>query len=261
MMPALAFVLLHPRRPVAVKILGAGFIALTLKQILSAGSRGALVGIAAGLLYVVLTAPRSTKLKVLLGVPVIALAALPFVPAQSLSRLETLVSAQAAANHEEAVASSEARMALLQESWKATLQHPFAGVGPGVFMDYQATKAKENGQRGLWHVTHNSYTEVSSECGVPGFLLYVSAIVLTMLNLRKCARAQDPELATVAQIISAMIIAYGTCIFFLSLAYTVHLLALSALTVALKLRLTEDRKLPSEVELYPRQPTPEAVPA
>ncbi|MBV9265014.1 MAG: O-antigen ligase family protein [Acidobacteriaceae bacterium] len=261
MLPALAFVTLHPRRPIVVKLLGIGFIGLALKQILSSGSRGALVAIGMGVLYVLLTGTQKVRLGILIGVPAIALAAIPFVPKESLSRLETLFSSTAAANNGDATESSQARIALLQESWKATLQHPLAGVGPGVFMDYQAKEAGNNGQRGLWHVTHNAYTQVSSECGIPAFLCYVGAIVLTFVSLRKCVKARDPELATIAHVISVMMIAYGTCILFLSQAYTVHMLALSALTVSLKLRLMADGTLAPEHTATLAAPAPEAVPA
>jgi O-antigen ligase len=212
-------------------------MALCLRQILSAGSRGALLSLAITAVFIVLTGSKRMKASILVGVPILLLAAIPFVPAESLSRLSTLFSSSAAAKNGEAVESSEARMALLQESWKLTLQHPFAGVGPGEFMDYQAKVAGESGERGMWHVTHNSYTQVSSECGIPAFLFYLGAFLLTLSNLRKVIKSKDPELAPVAWTVSVMIVAYGVCIFFLSQAYSVHLLIVSGLAVSMKLSL------------------------
>ena len=89
----------------------------------------------------------------------------------------------------------QARLALLKASWTATLEHPFLGVGPGIFMDYQANSARGSGERGMWHVTHNAYTQVSSECGLPALVFYLGALGVTMHSLRKAGKSRDKEMA------------------------------------------------------------------
>jgi O-Antigen ligase len=242
MMPALAYLTLRSGRSIVMKLIGIASLALCFLQILSTGSRGALVSLAITGLYIAMIGSKRVKLAILVGVPVLALITLPFVPSQSLTRLSTIFSSQAGIKDSEAVDSSQARLALLQASWKATLEHPLLGVGPGIFMDYQADSAKENGQRGMWHVTHNAYTQVSSECGFPALLFYLGAIGTTMFSLRKCARGGDKDLSVIAYFMTVMITGFSVCVFFLSLAYNVHILVLSALTVSLKLRLMADGK-------------------
>lgn len=257
MLPALAFWAFQRRRTIAHKLIGGLSMALCLRQILSSGSRGALVSLGVMTLIVLLISPKRIKAVILIGVPTLALIAIPFVPKESMERLATLFSAAAAAKDSSAQESSEARIALLQESWKLTLSHPFLGVGPGEFVDYQAKVAGENGQRGMWHVTHNAYTQVSSECGIPAFLLFVGALGATLVNLVKAYRARDPELSPAAGTLIVMLVSYGVCIFFLSLAYTVHLLIISAVAVSMRLRLP---KQPATLDSRSID-APEAVPA
>jgi O-antigen ligase len=70
--------------------------------------------------------------------------------------------------------------------WKAldvTAEHPLFGVGPGNF----------NTISGQWHDTHNSYTQMSSEGGLPAFILYALLLWCALTNLRKTQRLAAPE--------------------------------------------------------------------
>lgn len=244
MMPALVYLTLRPKSPVLGKIVGIGSLALCFMQILSSGSRGGFVSLALTALYIALIGSKQVKLAILVGLPALALLITPFVPKESLARLGTIFSTAPANPDSEAEGSSQARLALLRASWEATLEHPFFGVGPGIFMDYQANSAKDNGQRGMWHVTHNAYTQVSSECGLPALVLYLGALGVTMVSLRKVGKSTDKELALLARFTSVMIVGFSVCIIFLSLAYNVHILILSALVVSMKLRCMADGTWP-----------------
>lgn len=239
MLPALAYWGFRQGRTVVHKVIASAAIALCLRQILSSGSRGALLSLAITSVFLVFFGPKKAKLAILVGVPVMAMVAIPFVPKESLQRLSTLFSSSAAAKDSEAIDSQETRLALLQDSVKFTLEHPLTGVGPGEFMDFQANQAAQNGQRGLWHVTHNAYTQVSSECGLPAFIFYIGALLLTISNLRKVAKTKDEKLAPIASAMIIMYVGFGVCIFFLSLAYTVHILILSGVATSMKLRLSK----------------------
>lgn len=235
MLPALAYLTLRPGKSIVSKGVGILFIAIGLQQILSTGSRGGLTSLALTTIYVLIVGSARVKAGLLVGIPVLALAAVPFIPSTAISRLGTLFSAETP-QATEATESSEQRMALLVASIQVTLQHPMLGVGPGVFMDYQADQAKQGGQKGLWHVTHNSYTQVSSECGLAAFLLYLSALVLTYRSLRVTSKTASPELSTPALFVMTMLVGFGFCMFFLSMAYNVHILVLSGLAIALQYR-------------------------
>jgi O-antigen ligase len=246
MLPALAFFAMRAGRPIVLKLVGLVVFAFSFLQILSTGSRGGFLSLAITALYIAFIGSNKVKLGILAGVPLIGLLAVPFVPSQSAARLSTLFSSSSNPTSAEALESKEARLALLEQSGKATLEHPLLGVGPGIFMDYQAGSAKENGERAMWHVTHNSYTQVSSECGIPALILYICGLGTTFALLRTVAKSKDRELATIAMFISVMLVGFCICMFFLSLAYNVHILTLSAVAVALKQRLQADGELTSQ---------------
>src|SRR5713101_3526150 len=75
-------------------------------------------------------------------------------------------------------ASAEARQQLFWRSVEVTKAHPLFGVGPGNFQELS----------GSWHVTHNSFTQMSAEGGVPSFILYVLILSGGFKNLRAIRR-------------------------------------------------------------------------
>jgi putative inorganic carbon (hco3(-)) transporter len=81
-------------------------------------------------------------------------------------------------NSDEASQSAEQRRALLIRSLTVTAQHPLFGVGPGNFTVLS----------GNWHETHNTYTQMSSEGGVPALVLYVLILWNGFANLRSTKR-------------------------------------------------------------------------
>ena len=74
-----------------------------------------------------------------------------------------------------AYGSSLKRQELFWKSLAVTAEHPIFGVGPGNF----------NSISGLWHDQHNTYTQMSSEGGVPAFVLYALLLWCALANLRK----------------------------------------------------------------------------
>jgi O-antigen ligase len=117
----------------------------------------------------------SNKVKIFVAAAVLMVLAIGTLPQESLSRYLTLfssdVSGAAAASAE---LSSRTRKQKLRESIELTLQHPIFGVGMGVFMPASVELAKSNRDRPEWAMSHNSYTQVSSELGFPGFLILLS---------------------------------------------------------------------------------------
>jgi O-antigen ligase len=67
------------------------------------------------------------------------------------------------------------RAELLMKSLVITAKHPLFGVGPGQFASYT----------GKWLVTHNTYTELSSECGIPALILFLLVIRECFKNLAR----------------------------------------------------------------------------
>lgn len=71
--------------------------------------------------------------------------------------------------------SLEARKRLLVESLRLTVQHPLFGVGPGSFQAISGT----------WQPTHNTYTGLSSETGLPGVILFTLVMGLSLHKTKK----------------------------------------------------------------------------
>jgi O-antigen ligase len=68
-----------------------------------------------------------------------------------------------------------AREELLKESLVVMAKHPLLGIGPGNFPSYTES----------WRVVHNTYTELGAEAGLPGVLLYVLLLALTMRKIKR----------------------------------------------------------------------------
>lgn len=116
--------------------------------------------------------------------------------------------------------STEARMYLLRRSLILTAKHPIFGVGPDQFAGAEAEDAAAHGELGLWHYTHNMYTQYSSELGFPGFILFAGAILLSYRGLsvlrRRGPTRQIRQMALFLQT-AYFILLCGA--FFLSLGY------------------------------------------
>lgn len=110
--------------------------------------------------------------------------------------------------------SLDARRELLMESIRTSFQHPIFGVGPG---NFQAITQS-------WHVTHNTYTELSSETGFPGLALFLAILFLTFRNLKRIRKTpayrDDPQIRLFTSALRAGAAAYivGAC--FASTSYT-----------------------------------------
>ena len=229
-LPAIVYVLFAKQRPMVVKLFGVGVVLAALMEIMSTGSRGGFVALLLTSTYIALTGSTKLRAVMFLGVPTLALLALPFVPKESIARLESLVDSSQAT--ESAAASSDARRALLMASLAATAHHPLTGVGPVVFMDYEAVVAAEYHQKGMWHETHNGYTQISSECGIPALILYLSAVVITFKSLRKASRLNDPVIPMVANTLMTMLVGFSSALIFLAQGYRFTPLVIGAITIA-----------------------------
>jgi O-antigen ligase len=147
-------------------------------------------------------------------------------------------SAESADASEEALESSEMRRHLLQESILYTLQHPLFGVGMEQFSNYEGIHSTlVGGLRGFWHETHNTYTQVSSECGIPALALYLAGIVSTFLMLnrvyrRACGKPDCADIRNAAFCIMLAMTAYCTATTFLNFAYFFYLPAIASLAIA-----------------------------
>jgi len=121
----------------------------------------------------------------------------------------------------------EARRELLRESIILTIQHPLFGVGPGNFPSATET----------WRVTHNTYTELSSETGLPGLFLYVLFLALAFRNLHRIRKLKgykaNQDIQLFASALWAGLAAYLVGAFFASTEYSLFPYFMVAYTSAL----------------------------
>jgi O-antigen ligase len=92
--------------------------------------------------------------------------------------------------------------------------------------------------KGTWLGTHNSYSQVSSELGIPAFLFFVTAVAMALkgpYSLYKKTRG-DPrleEMGSIALGLHYCLIIYAVTILFEHIAYTIMLPVFGGMVVSL----------------------------
>jgi len=214
-------------------LLGVGFGIITA---LKSGSRGALVALAVGALFVFLKGRGRDRIALACLVPMTFAVVLVFFHANLVERLRSF-SASSDADRS-AIASSESREYLLRTAIKYTLQFPIFGVGPGQFPNYEGGLTKSMGTHGYYHETHNSWLEASSECGIPGGLLFLAGWVSTFLLVRRTYRRarKRPDCTDIRDMTFCVllgILCFCSAISFLNFAYFFYGPAMAGVAIAL----------------------------
>ena len=222
-----------------VKSVSAATVALSVVYMLKTGSRGVLVAALAVMLFCVLLSRK--RIKILAAVLPLLAVVLLLLPKDTRHRLtyfamgdDTLIS-----NEEEASAlgSQRQRQQLFWNSVRLTLEHPIFGVGPGEFIVEDAREAEKKGEYGVWRQTHNSYTQISSEAGIPGLIFYVCSLLACLsLNYRIYKQTagknglEDYAVLSFCMLLSTIGYAVGTI--FDHLAYMGYLPMIAGVTTA-----------------------------
>jgi O-antigen ligase len=147
----------------------------------------------------------------------------------------------------EASGSAQEREELFFQSLQITAQHPLFGVGPGNFEVVS----------GVWRVTHNSYTQISSEGGIPALLLYVAILWRGIANLREIRkyRKTRKRIRLFSMALEASLAAYLVGSFFASDAYQLFPYCLVAYTSVLLLIVQSGRTVSSQDSKSQLKPT------
>jgi O-Antigen ligase len=231
-------------KSVATKVFASGVMLAMIYTTSKTGSRGCLVGFGALLVCVFWRSSAGGRLKMVVGGTILTMALVATMPKRLLSRYATLSEPKEVLNYGDdeldanAIASTGARMELLKKSVKYTLHHPLFGVGPGMFVVAEDADAIAAGARhGSWQGTHNSYTQVSSELGIPGCIFYVLVIFLSLKTTARIYRKTrgDPRLQDISNLalcLNYVVIVYAVTVFFDYIAYTSMLSVFSGLVAA-----------------------------
>jgi O-antigen ligase len=210
-------------------------IPINLVAIARSGSRAGLIAFAAGLIMMLAYGSAKQRTIILWACVVGSLVAVFLLPANIKVRLtnwlsptgfNTLITGERSQQFDVdrgvvgATASTESRLYVLRRSLIMTAKHPLLGVGPDQFMGAEAEDAEAHGGRGAWRVPHNTYTEFSSEVGIPGLILFGGALFGSYRGLSPI-RKQGPtrHIRQMALFLQTAYFMLMVGAFFLSLGY------------------------------------------
>jgi len=244
------------------KAFALGVMVLILATTFRTGSRGAMIAFGVTLLAVFLRAPVMGKLKIVMAGVVFMGIVLTTMPGKLIARYKTVAEESDdgemdATMRDSASSSTASRKQLLKHSLIFTMQHPLFGVGAGMFVVADDSYVKAlGGRKGTWLGTHNSYTQVSSELGIPALLFFLSAVGMSVTGSYRIYQSTrgDPrleDLGTVALGLHYCMIIYAVTVLFEHIAYTVMLPVFGGMVAAMVRT--------AEVEIKRIQATPPPV--
>ena len=242
-LPVLLFIVLNPRVHITIRLVSIAAIFLGVFQILRTGSRGSFIALGVAFLFALVRGPRGLKVAMGTAVPVVLVILILMVPSSTRQRLTSFTTGEAT----EASVSSESREYLLKQSIIYTVQHPIFGVGPGQFSAYESQRRKNEALRHAWLQTHNSYTQISCECGIPAFLFYLAAVIGTFRllgRIRRRAKAyRQKEILAATFCISLGLVGYSSAALFVNFGYFFYFPAISGLVLGMWYAVCHDPKI------------------
>jgi O-antigen ligase len=222
------------------KLVSVAGIFVSLSFMLKTGSRGVLIATLATAFLVFLMSGRRVTV-VLVAVTALVIAFV-LAPTEMRHRILLIGSSPAMSTDIDAsaIGSRFQREKLLRTSIVLAISNPLFGVGPGQFAVKVAGDQEKKGEHADWLGTHNSYTQVASEAGLPAFIFYVATIVTCMLmDYRIYRRSRGrPGLESIAGMSFCMFLstfAYSIAIFFFHEAYSLHLPLMAGISISLYL--------------------------
>lgn len=163
---------------------------------------------------------------------VLLLATYPLLPEETRARLSTIFNPTDDYNFD----SDEGRIEIWKRGMGYVARYPVMGVGVRNFIVAERTiSARTPGQ-----VSHNSFVQVVSENGIPGFLLYLTSVSLAIVAAFRMARMKggrhggaDKDTSAVAGAMSLSLVSFCVGGFFLSMAHMQLLMVLIAMVAGL----------------------------
>jgi len=210
------------------------------------GSRGGLVTLLFMFLLYFIPLPASQKVVTAVAALILAVIAIAWSTRSALDRYRTFFTnsgqVRLTESEQSALESMGLRRELLLSSLQLTMRHPLFGVGPGMFAVANANFVEETTGRSnwnAWHETHNTFTQVSCEDGLPGLFLYCLMLLFCFKAVYSAGRLakRDPSQAIVGHMAFALrlaLIAFAGTSTFASNAYAYYFPMLAALCVALE---------------------------
>lgn len=152
------------------------FVATTaMACVLASSSRGAVVALAASLLFLVLL--RDKKVKAVAGVTILSLIGYLFIPDRFIARFRT-------AGHD---ITSDARLDYWAKARILMHHHPFFGIGYYNWIPYYAHHFHD-AIHGRVEMAHNTFLQLGAEQGYVGLALFIIMTVLSFIMNSQSAR-------------------------------------------------------------------------
>jgi probable O-glycosylation ligase (exosortase A-associated) len=219
--------------------------ALLIFGVVGTASRGASLGMAASLLFLVVKSRR--KAIPLFAMLVVAIGLVIYAPSQYFDRLETI-------QRYTEDSSASGRIIAWKAAIKMAIDHPL-GVGAGNFNTAYGRKYRAADAPSMrWISVHSIYFSVLGEYGVIGLIMILSILYLNYRdNVRSghnnaSGDAPDKDAIAWPLYLNMALIAYAVCGIFLGGVGYPHLYILSALTVATRVLSENSGELPSPAD-------------
>jgi O-antigen ligase len=231
-----------------LRVLGFAYLPVYLFLVLETQSRAAFLATLVAFGAFFLRGSLVGKMKLLIAIAIFGGLAFSVANTGTIDRLKDAAALGSSSSSEGPDGSTQSRVQLLKDSIRLTFENPLLGVGPGMFMVAQNTMARSEGAvNGSWHGTHNTYTQFSSEVGLPAMLLFltviyycVSSILATdRLNGTTPSIQRDRNRAALMSL-QGMWVLYIVAFCFFHLAFEAFLPTLIALTMATTGAITRD---------------------
>jgi O-antigen ligase len=236
LLPFAGYLLQDKKIPYAIRIFMWPVMGYGVWTIFRTGSRGALIALAIMTLFILARASLTQRLIAAVAAVGLAMSLPVILPGSTMDRLNSLFGG---VEHREAEESADSREYLLQKSIEYTKRFPIFGVGPEQFPNFEGNESKSAGKVGNWHNTHNTYTQVSSENGIPALIFFVAGIVsafrLVSKVYRRARDAKQKEMANVAFYYMLSMVGFMAASIFLSHAYSFRFPSMIGLGIAIYL--------------------------
>ena len=205
------------------------------------GSRGGFLGFCAITIFFLLRSSMLRRVQLTVSALILLGVASILVPGNLLVRFVSLPGLLVSSEQTEmttAEASADARKEMAIQAIKMTFQKPIFGVGSGNFKVWSTELYKAKGENPPWTDVHNTFLQMSSENGIPAFIMFLAIIVSSWKRLTRVMKS-DPQrkqpvpYAQAALYLKLSFIAFMVCGSFGNYAYQYHLPILAALALSL----------------------------
>jgi O-antigen ligase len=232
------------------------------------GSRGGLLALLLMFGLYFFSVRSVQRIPLAIAALLLGVAAVVFSSSSALERYRTILQSgdstvyYATDTERSAALSTLSRKELFMSSVRLTLHHPLLGVGPGMFQVADAKDAAERNQPAAWHQTHNTYTQISCENGLPALFFYVAALFFCFKTTRAArqAAAAYPELRAYGETAFSLrfsLIAFAVTAIFASNAYYFFFPLVAGLCAALERSLKLDMQaLKARQDTHPQPVAP-----